>query len=261
MPLKLPQIIGHRGCAGYAPENTLEAIHSAADMGVEWVELDVKLTKDDIPVLFHDETLGRTTNSSGNVADKTLSELKELDCGSWYGESFTGLQIPTLEEAIDVLLERDLGFNLELKPCVDREKDTAEVALDLLSTIWDDHDRLYISSYSMVSLEIAADMAGDWSRGIVMGHNCKEYWLEALQNNKMPEDWREISKYLEIKAISIDQEFCTEQVIREILGQNIIPIAYNVNDTRRTMELQHMGVKSFISDYPDEITDSLFSVH
>ena len=78
MTLKLPKIIGHRGAAAYAPENTLEGIHTAADMGVEWVELDVKLTKDQIPVLFHDETLERTTNGAGNVADITYDDLKQL---------------------------------------------------------------------------------------------------------------------------------------------------------------------------------------
>jgi glycerophosphoryl diester phosphodiesterase len=88
MALKLPKIIGHRGAADYAPENTIEGIHTAADMGVEWVELDVKLTKDQVPVLFHDETLERTTNSAGNVRDFTLSELKELDAGSWFSDGF-----------------------------------------------------------------------------------------------------------------------------------------------------------------------------
>ena len=86
MALRIPQIIGHRGCAGYAPENTLEGIHTAADMGIEWVEFDVKLTKDQVPILFHDETLDRTTNSSGEVKDLTLSEIKELDAGSYFAD-------------------------------------------------------------------------------------------------------------------------------------------------------------------------------
>lgn len=88
MPLKLPKIIGHRGCAAYAPENTIEGIHTAADMGVEWVELDVKLTKDQVPIIFHDETLERTTDSSGNIRDLTLQEVKELDAGSWFSDGF-----------------------------------------------------------------------------------------------------------------------------------------------------------------------------
>ena len=129
MTLKLPQIIGHRGACGYAPENTLESIHTAADMGVEWVELDVKLTKDQIPVIFHDETLDRTTNGSGNIADIDFEDLRDLECGSWFSESFAGLKIPTLEEVLEVLIDRDMGLNLEIKPCPGREIETAEVCL------------------------------------------------------------------------------------------------------------------------------------
>jgi glycerophosphoryl diester phosphodiesterase len=159
MSLKLPKIIGHRGCAAYAPENTLVGIHTAADMGVEWVELDVKLTKDQVPILFHDELLERTTDGTGEVKDHTYAQLKELDAGLWFGDSFFDTRIPTLEQAIDVLIERDLGVNIEIKPCPGRERETAEVALDLLASVWDDHSRMLISSFQHVSLEAALEMA------------------------------------------------------------------------------------------------------
>ncbi len=183
MPLKLPKIIGHRGCAGYAPENTIEAIHTAADMGVEWVELDVKITKDEVAIIFHDDTLDRTTNTTGNVADTKYDDIRDLDAGSWYAESFIGVKIPTLEEVVEVLIDRNIGLNLEIKPCAGREKLTAEVALDLLSTIWDNHDRLLISSFQHVSLEAAQDLAEDWHRGLILPPE----W---------PENWAELARYL-----------------------------------------------------------------
>ncbi|HRC27440.1 MAG TPA: glycerophosphodiester phosphodiesterase family protein, partial [Alphaproteobacteria bacterium] len=82
--MKIPSLIGHRGVARYAPENTLESIHTAADMGLEWVELDVKLTRDGVPVLFHDDTLDRTTNGTGFVAACDFARLRELEAGSWF---------------------------------------------------------------------------------------------------------------------------------------------------------------------------------
>ena len=81
-------------------------------MGVEWVEFDVKLTKDQVPILFHDETLERTTGASGNVADMMFEDIRNLEAGSWFGDTFAGIRIPTLEEAVEVLLERKLGFSL-----------------------------------------------------------------------------------------------------------------------------------------------------
>ena len=63
--LVLPKVIGHRGAKAYAPENTLASIHAAADLGIEWVEVDVKLTKDLVPIIFHDEEMNSCTNGSG----------------------------------------------------------------------------------------------------------------------------------------------------------------------------------------------------
>ncbi len=248
MPLKLPKIIGHRGCAGYAPENTLEAIHTAADMGIDWVELDVKLTKDEIPIIFHDETLERTTGESGNVANLTLNEIKELDCGSWYGESFIGVKIPTLEEAIDVLIDRGLGLNLEIKPCEGREKDTSEIALDLLSTIWDDHDRLLISSFQHVSLESACDIANDWHRGLLL----PEEW---------PENWSELAEYLSVSTINVNANTVTRAQIEDIMDLEKQILAYTVNTSEKVRQLQSWGVDGFFSDTPDTIKDGLLVVH
>ena len=248
MALKLPKIIGHRGAADYAPENTIEGIHTAADMGVEWVELDVKLTKDQVPVLFHDETLERTTNSAGNVRDFTLSELKELDAGSWFSDGFYGVQIPTLEEVVDVLLERNMGLNLEIKPCPGREKETAEVALDVLSTIWDDHDRLLISSFSTTCLEVSMDMAHDWHRGFVLP-------------SEWPENWAEMVEYLQASSINIDGNTCTRGQVETAMELGKPLLAYTINDADRARFLQSWGVDGFFTDAPDVLQDGLLSVH
>ncbi len=248
MVLKLPNIIGHRGCAGYAPENTLEGIHTAADMGVEWVELDVKLTKDQIPILFHDEDLDRTTGMSGNIADLTLSDVKELDAGSWFGESFIGAKIPTLEEAVDVFLERNLGLNLEIKPCPGREKETAEAALDVLSAIWDDHSRVLISSFQHVSLEAAFDVAEDWHRGLLL----PEEW---------PENWAEMAEYLKVSTINLHGNSVTREQVESAIDLDMPVLAYTVNDPDRARFLQAWGVDSFFTDVPDVLMDSVFRVH
>lgn len=246
--LKIPQVIGHRGAAGYAPENTLEGIHTAADMGIAWVELDVKLTKDQVPILFHDETLERTTNGSGPVAHTTYEDIRQLEAGSWFSDSFAGIRIPTLEEAIEVLLERDLGLNLEIKPCPGREKETAEVALDILSQYWDDHERLLISSFEHVSLETAMDMAEDWHRGLLLPAE----W---------PENWKELAEYLQVSTVNIDGNQCTREQIEAIIDLGKPVLAYTINDPERGRFLQRWGVDGFFSDEPDVLKEALFQVH
>ena len=246
--LKLPQIIGHRGCAAYAPENTLESIHTAADMDIKWVELDVKLTKDQVPVIFHDDSLERTTNGHGLVADTTYDDLKHLEAGSWFSESFGGVKIPTLEEAIDVLLDRDLGLNLEIKPCPGRETETAEVALDVLSHYWDDHERLLISSFSRKAMEAAHDMAEDWYRGFLMP---KEW----------PDDWAEFAEHIQASTLHMEGNECTEEQVHLALELGRPVLAFTINDPIRARLLQSWGINTIFSDAPDVIEDGILTVH
>ena len=246
--LKLPRIIGHRGCAAYAPENTLEAIHTAADMGVKWVELDVKLTKDQVPVIFHDDTLERTTNGHGPVAEITYEDLKQLDAGSWFTESFGGCGVPTLEQAVDVLLEYDMGLNLEIKPCPGREVETAEAALDILSQIWDDHRKLLISSFSFESMEVAQDMAQDWARGFLLP-------------SEWPQQWQEMAGSLDVSTFNIDGNSVTRHELEELIALGKPILAYTINDPEQCRQLQRWGVYGFFTDAPDVIEDSILQVH
>lgn len=248
MGLKLPHIIGHRGCAAYAPENTIEGIHTAADMGVEWVELDVKLTKDQVPIIFHDQTLERVSDGDGKIAEMTYDEIKDADVGLWFGESFIGAKIPTLEQAVDAVLERDLGLNLEIKPCPGREKETAEVVLDELAGIWDDHERLLISSLQHVSLETALEMAEDWHRGLLLPAE----W---------PDNWAELAKYLKVSTLNINGMEVTREQVENALELEIPLLAYTINEPERARYLQRWGVDCFFTDAPDVLQDGLFSVH
>jgi glycerophosphoryl diester phosphodiesterase len=245
MPLKLPKVIGHRGAKAYAPENTLESIETAASLGVEWVELDVKLTRDGIPIIFHDETLERITGVEALVASVTYDELRDLDAGSWYGDSFASSRIPTLEQAVDVLLKHDMGLNLEIKPCQGREKETAEVALDYMSRIWDDHDKILISSFQHVSLEAAMDLAPDWARGLLIG------------GEEMPPNWKDLADYLNVKTINLGSRLVTREIADEVMDLEMPLLVYTVNDPMEARALQRIGVDTFFSDNPDVIIENL----
>ena len=112
----LPRVIGHRGAAAAAPENTLVSLQKAKELGASWVEFDVKLTRDGVPILMHDERLERTTDGRGEVALTTLNDLQKLDAGGWFGPAFRGEPVPTLEAALALCAELGLGINVEIKP-------------------------------------------------------------------------------------------------------------------------------------------------
>ena len=105
-PNKTIMKIAHRGASKFAPENTLPALEKAIELGFEYIELDVRETRDGIPVLMHDKLIDRTTNGSGQLSDFNLKELKELDAGTWFSEAFAGTRIPTLEEALQLIKGR-----------------------------------------------------------------------------------------------------------------------------------------------------------
>lgn len=104
-------VIGHRGNAAHAPENTLESFRQAAALGVDAIELDVRLTRDGVPVVIHDPTLGRTTDRGDVVADVSFARLRRADAGAMFtpdaGATFPyrrrGLTVPTLREVVDAI--------------------------------------------------------------------------------------------------------------------------------------------------------------
>ena len=108
-------IAGHRGDRSAAPENTLPALQGALDSTLDFVETDVQLTADGVPVLIHDETVDRTTDGTGAVADLTFSQLRELDAGSWYSPEFAGVVVPSLDEFLTVFATSEKQALVELK--------------------------------------------------------------------------------------------------------------------------------------------------
>lgn len=97
------EICAHRGDVSVAPENTIPAFESAVAKGVGMIEFDVQLSKDGQLIIMHDATVNRTTNGKGVVSNLTFKQLRALDAGSWFGDSFAGTRIPTLEETLNAI--------------------------------------------------------------------------------------------------------------------------------------------------------------
>src|SRR5437667_458759 len=109
-------VIAHRGASGNAPENTMAAFKKAVALRANFIETDLQLSRDARLVAIHDATVNRTTNGQGTVHDMTLTELRRLDAGSWFGSEFAGERIPTLDEILAFSKKHDVVFYLEIKP-------------------------------------------------------------------------------------------------------------------------------------------------
>ncbi len=99
---KAPTLVCHRGAHKIAPENTIPAAEKAFDLGADFVEIDVRVSADNVPFVIHDRTLDRTTNGTGLVADLAADDIDQLDAGSWFGPDFLGLPVPRLDDMYEV---------------------------------------------------------------------------------------------------------------------------------------------------------------
>jgi len=145
----LPKLIGHRGVKDLKPENTLESISTAFDLGLDCVEIDVKISKDNIPLLLHDDTLDRTTNGSGLVCDFTFDEISKLDAGYYFYKSKTDIKVPALRSVLDLVKKNQKYLNIELKPNKNYEDLNIKKVLEEITK--SSYEKIYFSSFNLSS--------------------------------------------------------------------------------------------------------------
>lgn len=240
VPVEPPAVIGHRGAAGHAPENTLASIRRARALGASWVEFDVKLTRDGQPILMHDDTLERTTDGRGPVAAADLADVARLDAGRWFASEFWGEPVPTLGRALAALALLGLGANVEIKPCLGRERETGEAVARRLRWEWPRHlPAPLLSSFREEALAAARDAAPEFPR--------------AFLSAEIPADWRRRLEGLGCTGLHCDHRRLDRERAAEVTARGFALRCYTVNDILRAETLYRMGVQSIFSDYPERI--------
>ena len=240
--LHLPPVIGHRGAAAYAPENTLAGFRMAKSLGCAWVEFDVRLTADDEPVICHDDRLDRTAGVRGRISKLPLAAIRQLDAGSWFGTSFVGEHIPTLDEALLCCRKLGLGANIEIKAGRGRGAATAAVVASFLARLADSLPPILISSFLEEAVARAAALAPSIPRGML--------W------RKIPRGWREVAARLGCATIHCGQVDLTEEIVEQVRAAGYPLLAYTVNDAARARQLFRWGITSVFSDAPDIMSET-----
>jgi len=228
--LQLPKVIGHRGAPSYAPENTLDSFREARKRGAQWVEIDVKLTADSVPIVMHDASLKRTTGVDRMVAQTAAADLPR--------------GVPTFEQAIACFQELGLGCNVEIKPCEGREAETARVTVETLRRRWPAQlPPPLLSSFKRASLIAARDVAPEFDRAILLGE-IERNWLPRAQ---------------EVGAVGVntDGNKLTAPRAVEIVKAGYTLSVYTINDGDVARALVGMGVHCVITDAPDVIIEAL----
>ena len=235
----LPRIIGHRGAAAHAPENTLCGLRRAKALGCTWVEFDVRLTGDGALVLCHDASLDRTTSGSGLVSGTELAAIRVCDAGSWFGPGFAGEKVPTLDEALGLAAELGLGANIEIKSDRGREYATAAAVAATLQRTRGRAPAVLVSSFLVPALAALKQIAPQIARGLLF--------------RLVPRGWAELAQRLGAAMIGADHRSLRPGRVAAIRAAGYGVAAYTVNDLARARLLFDWGVTSVFSDAPDII--------
>ena len=238
--LKLPKLIGHRGVKDLCPENTLESILKAFDLGLSFVEIDVKISKDRVPILLHDDTLDRTTNGSGLAIDYDYENIKKLDAGKFFYKENTNIFVPKLEDILSLCTNYNGNLNIELKPNKKFEKENVYQIYKIIKNI--NQIDIFFSSFDMISILEISKLYPQSIRSFLL-HDFNEYNIDDLINISINND-------LKICGLNID--LVSADIIRKIKETNILITVYsdkNINLSKAN-EIFSIGVDSIFVDNP-----------
>lgn len=230
--------IGHRGASGTTPELTRAAFLRALELGVDMIEFDIQLTKDGYLVVIHDHELERTTNGSGAVRDHTLAELKQLDAGAWFDQSFAGETILTLEEVIEIVGRRAM-LNVEVKSPPGDWSNTALKTVAVLT-----HAGILgttvLSCFQMQALEKVRELSPAARIGVL--------WHQP----EFDDAWR-WARELAAWSFHPWSKVLTAEGVAEAHQRGLRVLTWTVNDPEEIGQVAAMGVDGIMSDFPERL--------
>ena len=254
-PWPYPQWIAHRGAGLGAPENTLEAIQLGVAMGYRMFECDVKLSKDGVPYLMHDDQLLRTTEYPHAANALTWPELQRLDAGSWHSPGFAQARIPSLAQVMRFCTQSqpEVLVNFEIKPNPGESASTGKSVANAVRAHWktecESPNQMppsqvpllktlpLLSSFDVDALSAAQDAAPELPRALLLAQ-ADPNWLSQAQK-------------LGCRAIVGHWSMWTKVRVQEALQAGLACVSYTVNEPEVAQKLLDWGVNSLITDRLD----------
>ena len=235
-------VIGHRGAAGSAPENTLAAIKEALKQGADAIEVDLHQSADNVVVAIHDDTVDRTTDGEGKVADLTITQLKDLDAGGWFDAKFAGEKIPTLEEVFRTVPEKTVLI-LEVKEGKETYPGIESRIVNALRKAG--RTNVILKSFSIEVLEAFERLASDYVRLYVFNAHIPFLNLIVDDGLRLGNAFDQNVSWLQKHS-----SFITDGFVRRAQERGIQVVAWNVHDPAKMREMIGLRVDAIETDYP-----------
>jgi glycerophosphoryl diester phosphodiesterase len=235
-----PAVVAHRGHSALAPENTMAAFVDARRAGADWIEVDVRISADGVPVVMHDPTVDRTTAGTGKVAGLTAEQIAALDAGSWFGPGFAGEPVPTFAQVLEELSSRGGNLLLELK-----HPHTRDDVQRVLGMVVDAGmgDRVAVQSFRPSILADAAAVAPELPR--------------ALLTTTLHDDPVAVCEELDLASYhpaAVDM-IVRPELVDALHAAGLATMVWTVNDEALWPELSDLGVDGLISDRAGDVVD------
>jgi glycerophosphoryl diester phosphodiesterase len=224
-----PYAVAHRGYSTIAPENTLVAAETAQRAGVRAMELDAIDTADEVPVMIHDATVDDTTDGTGAVKDLTLAQIKQLDAGSWFSPVYSGAEVPTWEETLDLLRGRGVEIYFE-----DKNVAVAPAMRSVVDRGME--DQVIYTSFSAQRVAEARAAAPGIRRGLI--------------TSTMHDDPVAVAQSLDLSVyvVNANAALADPQGVADLRDAGVAVTVWTVNDTARWQSLTDLGVDGIMTD-------------
>ena len=223
--------VGHRGAMGYEPENTLASFQKALEIGADMIELDVRACKSGELVVIHDDTVNRTTNGTGKVEEKTLTELKSL-------KEASNQRIPTLTEVLD-LVNKKVKINIELKG-----RNTAFKACRIIQRYVEEkgwsYDDFIVSSFHRAEL---------WAVKFID----KDIKIGVLSEVAPLIEFMSFVKTIKAYSVNVSVNRIDEKFVTKAHKNNLKVFVFAANDSDEIKKAKDLNVDYICSNFPDKI--------
>lgn len=228
-------IVAHRGAAALAPENTLAAFRIAIEQGAEFVEADVQLTADGVPVLMHDPKVDRTTNGHGPLAAHSFEQLRALDAGGWFSPEFAGEPVPTFAEFVELLDPAPTRAFVELKG--DWPADRVGLAIETLRQRHLAY-RVVLASFERETLEAVRVLAPEYAT--------------VLLTRELSRETVDYAIVMRFSAVCARDKLLAEHpdAIDALAQAGIGAMAYTLNAPEQWKRAAQLGIDFFVTDDP-----------
>tara|TARA_B100000579_G_scaffold193017_1_gene157795 strand:+ start:7325 stop:8080 length:756 start_codon:yes stop_codon:yes gene_type:complete len=184
MKLNLPKLIGHRGMKSILPENTIDSIYKAIEFNFKWIEIDVKISKDNIPFLLHDDSLFRTTGCNKNPTELKYNFIQKLNAGKQFNKKLINPYPPTLQEVLLICSKNNIGLNIELKPNKGYEIENVKAIIKVIKK-FSFYEKYYFSSFDWISIISIKKNIPNSNAGILIdNYSTEKKFIEILEKCK-----------------------------------------------------------------------------